>query len=146
MKGDTLKYVNFVDSTANDSDKTIDLSEVGNFDCQLVSMHVDYTTTSTAGNRLLEIDYKDADGVSLGHIHPGSYQAASLVYHYYFMLGIYRETVSAVADSGIDGTIQVPIPNGLILPRGGSIVIKDGYARDPAADDMIIRGQLRVLR
>jgi hypothetical protein len=141
------KVVGFELISTNDSDVDLDLeSVVGKSDCQVLSMHVAYTSTATANNRFLQITTADAAGVTMGHLHPGSYQPPSKVYHYYFLPGIFRETVSAVAETGVDGTIQVPIPRELIVPLGGTLNLKDAEAVDAAADDMVIHASLGVLR
>ena len=145
-KGDTVKYIRVIDTTANDSDKTLDLSEAGQYDVQLMHLHVALTTTATAGNRLLLLTILDADGNEVGHVHPGSYQAASLTYHYYFLPGIFRETVSAVAETGVNGTMEVPIPMETVIPYGWSLVVKDANAIDAAADDMVVRAMFKVIR
>ena len=145
-KGDTIKYIRITDTVADDSNKVIDLSEAGQHDVQIQQLHVNFSTTATVGNRFLELLLLDAEGVEAGHIHPGSYQAASLVYHYYFLPGIFRETVSEIAETGVYVTIQVPIPQELIVPFGWSLVIKDVEAVDAAADDMIVRGAAKVLQ
>jgi hypothetical protein len=145
-KGDTVKYLPIQDVAVNDSNKDITIANLGKYDYQLLWLHVDYTATATAGNRLLELELLDPNGDSCGHIHPGSYQAENLNYHYYFLPGIFRETVSAVAESGVDGTIQVPVPAKLIVPAGYTLNIRDANAVDVAADDMLLHGMVEVLR
>lgn len=144
---DIIKVVGFELTSTNDSNVDLDLeSVVGKHDCQILSMHLAYTSTATAGNRLIQLTPTDAAGVNMGHVHPGSYQAAGNVYHYYFLPGIFRETVSAVAETGVDGTIQVPIPNQLIIPVGGTLNLQDVEAVDAAADDMVVHASIAVLR
>lgn len=146
MKGDLIRFAPILDATANDSNKDITIPNGGNHDVELLWLHVALTTTATANNRLLELEVRDPDGNSCGHVHPGSYQAPSLTYHYYFLPGIFRETVSAVAETGVDGTIQVPMPMQFVVPKGFSLNIRDVEAVDAAADDMILRGMFKVTR
>ena len=144
------RIVHFTDHTANNSDKTLDLSQYTNGgvkssgEIELKYGIIALTTTATAGNRLMTIQVKDENGNEVFHTHPGSYQAASLTYHYYLMPGIYRETVSAVAEATVDGTIQMPFPEDFEWPTGWSIRIYDKNAIDAAADDMLIDLALEV--
>jgi len=142
-----IKYASFKDSTANDSDKSFTSLSIGagNFDIQLLYLFVELTSTATAGNRLMTLEVQDADSSTIYEDHAGSYQAASNVYHYSFAPGIYRETVSTVAEAGVDGTIEVPFPAGLIIPKGYTLRVSDIEAVDAAADDMIVSGMVAVL-
>ncbi len=141
----TKKYIKLSDLTANDASKTI-AEEVGTSDYQLVYAHVSYTSTAVAGNRLLEVHVQDEDANDIIDISAGSFQAASLLYHYDFIQGIFRETVSSVAPTGIDGTIQVPLPTDFVILNGWTLHFRDAEAVDDTADDMLVSGLIRVLR
>ena len=144
------RIVHLSDHTANDSDKTLDLTPYTNGgvrssgEIELKYGIVSLSTTATIGNRLFTIQIQDEAGNEVFHLHAGSYQAASLVYHYYLMPGVYRETVSAVAEAGVDGTIQVPFPDDFEWPTNWSIRIYDKNAIDAAADDMLVDVALEI--
>lgn len=142
---DIKKHVSFRDVSLNDIDKEITAQVGSKNPWQLLWAHVTMTTTATVGNRLISVIAKDADSNELLDLHAGSYQAASSVYHYEFLQGIFRETVSSVAPAGDDGTIQVPLPIDFIIPAGYNISFADMNAID-TNDDMLISGMVRVLR
>jgi len=88
-------------------------------------LHVLYTSTATAGNRLLSMTIKDAAGNTMYSIRAGTTQAASLARHYVFQPGIYRETAF------VNNEIQVAIAPG-ILEAGWSLTIADENNVDAA--------------
>lgn len=143
------RLIKFSDTALNDSDKTLDFSaSVGSASAshkyELLYALVRFTTTATVGNRLLTIAVLDETGTELFHTHPGSYQAASLTYHYYLMPGIFRETVSAVTETGVDGTMQMPFPEEMKWNPNWTLRIYDKNAVDAAADDMLISGVVEL--
>lgn len=96
-------------------------------------LHVVYTSTATAGNRLVTMTIKDADGNNRYSIRSGAVQAASLVRHYSFQPGVYRETAF------VNNEIQVAIAEG-ILEAGWTLTIADENAVD-AADTFVLSFQ-----
>lgn len=114
------------DDTVNENSKTWTVPT--NEQWKITVAHAIYTSTATAGNRLIKIILTDPDGNSFD-IHSGAVQAASNTYHYLFLQGIFRET------SFVNGELQVPMPADLYLPPGWSITFKDDNDVD-ANDDM----------
>lgn len=100
-------------------------------------VHVQYTSSATAGNRQLRLDILNPSDVIRFDGHAGTTQAASLVRHYSFMRGIFRETSFA------DGELQIAIPQALYIPPGYKIKIHDS-ANVSASDSMIINMQYRI--
>lgn len=101
---------------------------------RLLWVHVVYTSTATVGNRQIVLQVKNSDGNVIYDAHAGAVQAASNVYHYEFMQGIYRET------SFIDSAINVPVPVDFIIPPGSTIVVYDS-ANIAVGDSMVINYQ-----
>jgi hypothetical protein len=120
----------FVDSVANDSDKTYTVPSGEMW--KLSYANVKLVATATVGNRQVRMAVSNPGGVEIGYISAGAVQAASTTRSYGFMQGIYRET------SFIDSMIQVPIPMDLYLPSGSTIRFYDSAAIDAAADDMTV--------
>lgn len=110
------------------------ISEIFREEQRLLWVHVVYTSTATVGNRQIVFQLKNTDGNVIYDAHAGAVQAASNVYHYEFMQGIYRETAF------IDNAINVPIPVDLILPAGTTITIYDS-ANIAVGDSMVINYQ-----
>jgi len=105
--------------------------------------HVAYTSSATVGNRIVDVEVKDASGVQVMDAHPGAVQAASLTYHYEYMQGIYRETsFIATGGTGVNGTMQVPIPQDLILLPGYQLIIGDDQAIDATNDTAAVHFQV----
>lgn len=139
LNGGTVSYK--FDSDANDSDKSwvVPTGKVWYINWA----HVILTTTATAGNRVMTLEVLDDSSNDVLDIHPGAVQAASNVYHYTFMQGVYREaTVNTTAIvSPVTGTLQIPIPKDLMLKPGWTIRIYDAAAIAAAADDMTVSFQ-----
>jgi hypothetical protein len=93
--------------------------------------HVEYTSNATAGNRQIRIAMLNAADNVLADSHAGAAQGASLVRHYMFLQGIYRETAFT------DAEIDVPIPIGWYFLVGYSLRINDSAAI-AAGDSMVI--------
>lgn len=98
---------------------------------ELIFVHVIYTSSATVGNRQLIIEIADADGDLMLDMHAGAVQAASLVRHYVFQQGVYRE------GSFVNDEIQIAIPTRNQFPAGWSITIKDDTGVD-VADSFIV--------
>lgn len=86
---------------------------------QLTFIHVIYTSDATVGNRQLVVEVKDDAGNVRVDFHAGAVQAASLVRHYVFQSGIYRET------SFVNDEIQVAIPMGMTLEPNWTVTVRD---------------------
>ncbi len=99
-------------------------------------LHVIYTSDATTGNRQIMLEIIDSDGNVLANHVAGAVQAASLVRHYSFIQGIYRET------SFIGDEIQVPIPQDLYLGPGYSLRVSDKNSIS-ALDDTIVSFQVK---
>lgn len=144
------RIISFRDTAANDSDKGIDLSSklssnIASSHFELLYALVVLTTSATVGNRLLTISVSDSSGNEIFHTHPGTLQPASKKYHYYLMPGIYRESLDTTSvDPGVDGTIQMPIPEEMVWNSDWSVRIYDKYAVDAAVDDMYISGAVEI--
>ena len=81
-------------------------------------VHVTYTSDANAGNRQISLSLTDGTN-AYWDTHAGAVQAASNVYHYHFLPGIYRET------SFTDSEIEVPIAIESVIPAGFHLVFVD---------------------
>lgn len=122
------------DENLNDSDKL--LSVLGNTEWIVKWVWVELTTTAVAGNRQITIEIQDAAADVIGVIKAGVAQAASLTYNYLFAPHV--SDLTAVRDSTY---VMTPMPE-WILPASYGVRIWDSFARDPAADDMIVQMQV----
>jgi hypothetical protein len=82
-------------------------------------VHMVYTSDATVGNREIVMALLNDSDTELADFHSGAVQAASNVYHYTFLPGIYRETAFAL------DAIQVPFAQRFIIPAGWKIKIYD---------------------
>ena len=123
------------DAATNDSDKSFVVPD--NEMWELNFAHVLFTSTATVGNRQILMELIDADNNIVLDLAAGALQAASLVRHYAFLQGIYRET------SFVDNEIQVPLPQAGFLLPGWTLRVYDENAVDAAADDMTVSFQYR---
>lgn len=112
---------------SNDSDISVLFNSPG----RLKWAYLEYVSTATAGNRQVEIRFKDSAGNVLFSAAAGAVQAASLTRKYLFLPDSARE--AAFVSNGI----TIPIPSCLI-PAGGSVQILDTAAIDAAADDLTL--------
>lgn len=94
-------------------------------------IHVEYTSSATAGNRQLKCSVKDSSGNIVIDVHAGAVQAASLTYHYSLMPGIYRETTVTAT------SLQLPFPMDFIIDPNHKIVINDNNSVS-GSDSMVI--------
>ena len=118
------------DTTLNSSSKTILTCPAASL-CEVLQIHVDFTSTATVGNRLITMEIYDDTNTLVSDYYAGALQAASLDHHYLFAQGIYRETTF------VNGELQCPFPFETILLPGWYCKIADSNAVDAAADDMI---------
>lgn len=104
----------------------------------IIGMHVTYTSDATVGNRVLKLSINDLSAVKIMDSYAGLVQAASLVRSYEFVNGVHRETAF------INGSVQVPIATGFVIPAGGSIIVNDASAIS-ATDSYIAKIQTERL-
>jgi len=114
----------------NDSDKTLSVP-VGK-QWKLLYGIITLTTTATAGNRRMNLRFRDPDGNDLYVINALNVQVASTTESY--SLGQFSDVVESVAIRHL-----LPIPNRAILPSEFQVRIFDSAAIAAAADDMLIR-------
>lgn len=120
------------DETANDSDKTITVT-AGQL-WQVLNIRLEFTTTATANNRQIVIQWRDDGDDVVGEVKAGVTQAASLTYYYEF--GPALADLTTLRDSD---WIMTPLPPTLFLPAGYNLRIYDNNAVDAAADDLVIQ-------
>ena len=120
------------DETLNDSDKTITVT-AGQL-WQVLNIRVEFTSTATAGDRQLVIQWRDDSDDVVGEIRAGTTQDVSLTYYYEFAPAL--ADLLVVRDSD---WLMTPIPPTLFLPAGYDLRIYDNNAVDAAADDMVIQ-------
>lgn len=99
-------------------------------------MQVAYTSDANAGNRQIKAAMYDSSNNLIWDSHAGAVQAASNVYHYEWMPGIYRETAF------VDNSIQVPFPADMVLPANYYFKVFDDTGVS-ASDTMVITFQYR---
>ncbi len=119
------------DTTTNDSDKT--LTVPAGKEWHVMSIHVSYTSSATAGNRQLEIRFLDNDDDIMSSARARLTQAASLSYQYEFAPGLTNDTAAYDTDH-----ITTSIPSTLVLPAGYKVRIFDNNAIAPAGDTMTV--------
>ena len=88
-------------------------------DTEIKWVHVEYTSSATAGNREVALEVLDeSDNVVLS-CNSAATQAASLVNHHEFFPGTYREPAFAL------NAIQTPIPKDLVIPANHKLRVRD---------------------
>lgn len=121
------------DNTANDIDKTFTVPQKKLY--QVMGVRVDYTSTATAGTRLVEIQFRrDDDAVfdnAVSHID----QEASLNYLYHFNPNRQDGTLTRHTNFAY---ATLPL---VVLRVGWNIRVFEMNAVD-AADDMLVRIQV----
>ena len=122
------------DISLNDSDKIFTVP--ANREWQILWIWVEYTCTITYGARQLEIQLQTSSGNIMGQWQAATPQDQSLMYKYLF--GIASQDMTSPRDFYY---ITTPLPAGTFLSAGQKIRIWDNKAKDPTADDMIIRMQ-----
>ena len=118
------------EATANDSDKSFTVPGAETW--KVMFGHVILASTATVGNRQLLITVADENSNIIFNTYAGAVQVASNTYNYTLAQSATRET-TVVANS-----LQVPIPQDLILLPGYTIRVYDVTAVDAAADDMTV--------
>ena len=106
-------------------------SDVLKDDYHLHWFHVIYTSDANAGNRQIVAALIDQNDNIIYDITAGAVQAASNVYHYNYLPGIFRET------SFVNSEIQVPFPIFFVAKGGYRLRIYDS-ANIAVGDSMAI--------
>lgn len=86
----------------------------------IYNVRIDYTASSTSGNRQLMIDWYDGSGNIMSEFRVGFTQAASL--RYFYVGGIGLPDMTALRDSNF---ISFPIPAGWEIPAGHTLRVRD---------------------
>lgn len=118
----------------NDSDKTFTTPD--NTEWQILWVWAEYTSTSVAGNRQLEIQLQDSGSNVIGQFQTGLTQAEDLTYKYLFAIGVPDLTTPRDTTN-----VTTPLPAGTFLSAGQKIRIWDNNSIDTSGDDMIVRIQ-----
>jgi len=121
----------FRDVGLNDSDKTVQVPVGKQWD--ILWVWVNFVSTATAGNRVLELRINDNTNDQLV-ISALALHAANLTYDYLFVPG--APLVGAPA-AGLRA-VTVPIPSPLRLRDFWTLRVLDRSAIDAAADDMTV--------
>lgn len=132
---DTWEIRTIPDEQGNDSDKVLTVPT--GYEYQILWIWVELSSDAIAGNRQLQIDFRDAANDVIGQIRVGVVQAANLTR--YYMFG------PALADHGAfrDGDyLMTPLPPTVFLPAGYDIRIWDNNAVSVAGDDMVVQMQI----
>lgn len=122
--------MHLIDSTANDSDKSITISrhQVGT----IAALRLEYTCTATVGSRTVEVRVKDASGDVVWATEITTDFVASDIMVVNFSPGA---TTVAPVDNADEGAQHIaPIK----LETGWSVQVIDTAAVAAAADDMVI--------
>lgn len=119
-----------IDVALNDSDKTFTVPSGKQW--KLLYGFINFSATASAGNRIIQVDFRDAGGNTLYRVRALNAIIANGVEN--LSLGQFSNVLESVA-----GTHHLPIPVNSILGSGFDLRIFDSAAVDAAADDMIIR-------
>lgn len=117
------------DEAANDSDKTIAVSAL--VEWEIMTIWVELITTATGGNRQVVVQFQDDSSDVIGEVRAGATQAASLTRNYMFGPGL--ADLTSFRDTTF---IMTPLPK-IILPAAYIVRFYDNAAIDAAADDMV---------
>lgn len=95
-----------------------------NVEYKLIYVHAIVTTSATVGNRLYRLELLDAALAVVGDWHmPIAVAASQANKHIEYMQGIYRESAFDV-----QGSIQIPFPNDLVILDGYTLRFRDSAA------------------
>ena len=119
------------DITNNDSDKMFTVPNGEEW--EIMWIWVDYTSTSTSGSRLVEVQLQTSGSDIMSQWQTGVTQEPSLTYKYLF--GVGSSDLESVRDSIY---ITTPMMASLFLSAGQKIRVWDNEAVDASADDMSI--------
>jgi len=131
---DTWTITLISDEATNDNDKTITVPAGTEY--QILWIWVEYASDGNAGDRQLQIDFRDDADDVIGQIRPGAIQAASLTRYYMFASSL--ADLSAFRDTDY---LMTPLPPTLFLSAGQDIRIRDNNGVS-AGDDMVIQMQV----
>jgi hypothetical protein len=120
------------DETDNDSDKNFTVG--AGLEWQILWIWVEYTSDANAGNRQLEIQFRDAADDVIGSVRAGTTQAASLTR--YYMFGPALADLAAFRDTDY---LMTPMPPTVFLSAGYDVRIFDNNAVAAATDDMVVQ-------
>lgn len=132
---DTWDIQTIADEVLNDSDKVIAVPADEEY--QILWIWVELTTDANAGNRQLQIDFRDVGLDVVGQVRPGIVQAASLTRYYMFAPAL--ADLAAFRDTDY---LMTPLPPTVFLPTAYSVRIFDNNAVSAAGDDMIVQMQV----
>ncbi len=124
---------------------TLELEQDNTFDDSLKSFSVpagevwiihwitiNFSSTATAGNRLLRVTLQPLTSISDVFIESGVNHPASTVINYTLFPGAPKETAF------VNSALLLPLPTPCILPPAGLISILDSASIAVAADDMLV--------
>lgn len=120
------------DVTNDDSDKTFTVP--ASTEWIIKAIRITFTSTATAGNRQLVVQYRDDSDNVLFEVRVGAVQAASLTRYYQLADGMPNMTAFIDTDY-----LSTPLPQGITLPAGYDVRVYDKAAVAAAADDMHVR-------
>lgn len=129
MDAPELKLIS--DETLNDSDKVIFTVPDGEV-YELLWIYVEFTTTATVGNRLLDYHVRDADGDVVEAMPSSSSRPANAT-----TINRWLPGEGYLSQTG-RGLFIEPLPSKVLIPSGFSVRIFDVAAIDAAADDLIV--------
>ena len=105
------------EETLNDSDKTFTVPAGAEW--ELMTIYVELTSTGTAGNRQMAIQFLDSADDVIGQVRAGAVQAASLTRYYMFGVGLVDLTGFRDTDF-----LMTPLPE-IVLPAGFKVKVFD---------------------
>lgn len=133
-KGDTVSLE--AEELANDSDKIFTVPADTEWEIQ--SIWVEYTSTVTAGNRIVSVVVMDTASDVIMTITAGVVQAQSLTRYYLF-----APEVADLAAFRNTSYLTNTFPR-LVLPAGYQVRVYDAATVDAAADDMVVQMLLKT--
>lgn len=133
--GDRLH--NVMDYYQSVAGNTVTYTAPSVYDIQINFLHIVYTADATVGNRTVKLTYNNSVYAAvIIDLHSTVNQAASTIYHYEFLQGIYRET------SVIVNTLQLPEPKDFYILAGESFTVADS-ANISASDSFTVAFQYK---
>ena len=127
------------DEDLNDSDKIVFTVPDGEV-YEVLWIHVEYAASSDAGNRALNVQFRDRDDDVVLQRYMGDNIIVSETWHVLFAPGApLQEDETGV---GIKQA-YVPLPQPTMLPAGFDLRITDSSAVAAAADDMVVHALVR---
>ena len=127
------------DEDLNDSDKIVFTVPDGEV-YEVLWIHVEYAASADAGNRALNVQFRDADDDVVLQRYMGEAITVSETWHCLFAPGVPLQEDEAGV--GIKQA-YVPLPTPMMLPAGFDLRITDSSAVAAAADDMVVHALVR---